>query len=141
MVRHAPPSEPQYEPMYNKNPSLQQDFNRTRHPRQNQNISKINRQIINPRRNRNFTTPRGHFNIPSSPTPISLDLSSTTIQCTIHRYNLANKNTPNVPPDYLGSTPTSEQIRESPFKPPTSKQHLPLWMTQAFTQGKPNLVN
>ena len=38
VVRHAPLSQPYYEPIYNKYPSLQQDFNRTR---QNQNTSTI----------------------------------------------------------------------------------------------------
>ena len=76
------PSEPQYEPTYNNNPSLQQDLNRTRHPSQTQNTSAINRQIIHARRNRNFTTTRVHFNIPSSPTPNPLELSSSTIQST-----------------------------------------------------------
>ena len=41
--------------------------------------------------------------------------------------------------DYLGSTPTSEQIRENPFNPPTSTRRLP--QTQVFTQDEPNLVN
>ena len=36
---------------------------------QNQNTVEINRQIIDPRRNRSFQTPRVHFDIPQSPTP------------------------------------------------------------------------
>ena len=32
-------------------------------------------------------------------------------------------------------------ICEKPFNPPTSAQRLPHWMTQAFIQGQPNLVN
>ena len=47
----------------------------------------------------------------------------------------------NIPSDYLGSTPTSEQIRENPFNPPATTEHLPFWMTQVFTQGESNLVN
>ena len=46
-------------------PSLQQDLNKTRHSSQNQNTTAIDRQLIHPRRNRNFTTLRVHFNIPS----------------------------------------------------------------------------
>ena len=54
VVRHAPLSEPQYEPIYS---IYRQDLNRTRHPSQNKNrISTIDT-IIHPRRNRNFTTP------------------------------------------------------------------------------------
>ena len=65
VVCHAPLSEPQYEPIYNIYPSLQHELNRTRHPIQNQSASAIDRQVIHPRRNRNFKTPRVHFNIPS----------------------------------------------------------------------------
>ena len=39
----------------------------------------INRQIIHPRRNKNFQTPRIHFNILQSPTPNPLDLSNSTL--------------------------------------------------------------
>ena len=58
VIRQAPLSEPQYEPTYNIYPHLQIDFNRVRHISQNQNTLEINRQIIHPRRNRNFQTPR-----------------------------------------------------------------------------------
>ena len=79
VVRQAPLSEPQYEPTYNINPQLQQDLTRVRHIVQNQNTLEINRQIIHPRRNRNFQTPGVHFNIPQSPTTNALDLSSSTL--------------------------------------------------------------
>ena len=78
-VRQASLSEPQYEPTYNTYPHLQQDLNRVRHISQNQNTLEINRQITHPRRNRNFQTPRVHFNIPQSPPPNPLDLSSSTL--------------------------------------------------------------
>ena len=45
VVRHAPLSEPQYEPTYNIYPPLQQDPNRVRHLSQNQNTLEINRQL------------------------------------------------------------------------------------------------
>ena len=67
--RHAPLSEPQYEPTYDIYPSFQQGLNRTRQESQNQNSTITNdRQKIHPRRNRTPTTPRSQFNIPSSPT-------------------------------------------------------------------------
>ena len=72
-----------------------------------------------------------------------MDLASSTFQST-HPQQLqpsSQQRSPNIPSDYLGSTPTSAQIRENPFNPVTSSQHLPHWMTQAFTQGEPNLVN
>ena len=50
------------------------------------------------------------------------------------------QNTSNIHSDYLGSTPTSEQIRENPFNPPAITEHLPFLMTQAFTQGEPNII-
>ena len=53
----------------------------------------------------------------------------------------SQQNTSNKPSDYLDSTPTSEQIRENTFILPFLTQRLPDWMTQAFTQGEPNLVN
>ena len=50
VVRHAPPSEPQYEPTYNIYSSLQHESNRTRHPNQKQNqISTIDGQIVHTR--------------------------------------------------------------------------------------------
>ena len=143
VVRHASLSEPQYEPVYNIYATPQQDLNRTRQPSQNQNTPAINRQIKHSRRNRNLTTPRVQFIIPSSPTLNPLNLFSSTNQSTPPPAPLqssSQQNTPNIPSDYLGSTPTSEQIRENPFNPPTSTQHLPHWMTQNFSQGEPNLV-
>ena len=58
---------------------MQQDPNRVRHISQNQNTLEINRQIIHPQKNRNFQTPRVHFNIPQSPTPTTSELSSSTL--------------------------------------------------------------
>ena len=63
--RQAPLSEP----TYNLYPTLPQELSRIRNPSQNQNTVEINRQIIHPRRNRNFQTPRVHFDIPQSPSP------------------------------------------------------------------------
>ena len=142
VVRHAPLSQPHYEPIYKKYPSFQQGLNRTRHTRQNQNTSTIDRQIIQPRSNRNSTTPRVHFIIPSSPIPNPLDLSSSTNQSTPPPLQFTSQqNTLNIPSDYLGSTPISEPFRENPpFNLPTSTQRLSHRMTQAFTQGEPNLV-
>ena len=51
------------------------------------------------------------------------------------------QNTPYIPSEYFGSTPTSEQTCENPFILPTSTQRLPLWLTQAFSRVEPNLVN
>ena len=61
--RQAPLSEP----TYNLYPTLPPELSRIRHSSQNQNTPEINRQIIHPRRNRNFQTPRVHFDIPQSP--------------------------------------------------------------------------
>ena len=82
VVRHAPLSEPQYQHIHHIYPSLQQDLNRTRHPSQNQNTPTTNKQMIHPKRNRNFATPRVHFNITSSPIANPLDLSTSTTQRT-----------------------------------------------------------
>ena len=47
---------------------------------------------------------------------------------------ISQQNNPNIPLDYLGSTPTSEQILENPFNPPpTSSQRLAHWMTQTIS--------
>ena len=51
--RQAPLSEP----TYNLYPTLPQELSRIRNLSQNQNTVDINRQIIHPRRNRNFQTP------------------------------------------------------------------------------------
>ena len=83
--------------------------------------------------------PRVQFNTPHSPTTNPVDFSSSTIQSTPQ--TPTQQNTSNIPSDYLGSTPISEKIRENPFNPPATTEHLPFWITQAFTQGKPNLVN
>ena len=83
VIRQAPLSKPQYEPVYNIYPPLQQDLNIARHQSQNQNTLEINRQIIHPRRNRNLQTPRVQFNIPHSPIAIPIDLSSSAIQNTL----------------------------------------------------------
>ena len=84
-------------------------------------------------------THRVQFNIPHSPILNPIELSSSTIQSTPK--TPIQRNTSNIPSDYLDSTPTSEKIRENPFNPPATREHLPFWMTQAFTQGEPNLVN
>ena len=118
--RQAPLSEP----TYNLYPTLQKDLNRLRHISQNQNTLEINRQIIHPRRNRNFQTPRVHFNIPQSPTSTTSELSSTTLPDTP---TLASQqSTSNIPLDYPVSTPTSEQIRVNPFNPqnPLNVYHI-----------------
>ena len=54
---------------------------------------------------------------------------------------LSQHSTSNIPSDYLGSTPTSEQIRENPFNPPNPTARLPNWATHSYTKGEPNLVN
>ena len=97
--------------------TLQQDVHRLRHISQNQNTVEVNRQIIHPRRNRNFQTTRVTFNIPQSPTPSISEVSINTLPDTPTL--TSQQNTPNLPSDYPGSTPTSEQIRENPFNPPT----------------------
>ena len=115
VVRQAPLSKLQYEPIYNIYPHLQQDLNRVRHISQNQNPLEINRQIIHPRRNRNFQTPRVQFDISQSPTSSPLNLSSSTIPDTPP--TASQQSTSIIPSDYLGSTPTSEQIREITQQP------------------------
>ena len=104
------------EPTYILYPTLPQDLNRLRHISQNQNTVEINRQIIHPRRNRNFQTPRVHFDTPQSPTPTTSEISSSTLPETPTL--LSQHSTSSIPSDYLGSTPTSEKIRENPFNPP-----------------------
>ena len=120
-------------------PTFQQDLNRIRHISQNQNTVEVNRQIIHPRRNRIFQTPRVTFSIPQSPTPSSSEISSITKPDTPTL--TSQQSTPNIPSDYLGSTPTSAQIRENPFNPPNTAERLPYWTTQSYPQGEPNLVN
>ena len=118
---------------------MQQDLNRVRHISQNQNTFEINRQIIHPRRNRNFQTPRVHFNIAQSPTPTKSELSSSPLRETLTL--VSHQSISNFPSDYLGSTPTSEQIRENPFNPPKTTERPPYWSTHSYTQSEPNLVN
>ena len=123
-------------------PTLQQDVNRLGYISQNQNTVEVNRQIIHPGRNKNFQTTRVTFNIPQSPTPSISEVSSITLPDTPTLNS--QQSTPNLPSDYLGSTPTSEQIRENPFNtppPPNTTERLPHWTTQSYSQGEPNLVN
>ena len=82
---------------------------------------------------------RVQFNIPHSPTTNPVDPSSSIIQSTPQ--TPTQQNTSNIPSDYLSSTPTSEKIRENPCNPPATTVLLPYWMTHAFPQGEPNLVN
>ena len=118
---------------------MQQDLNRVRHISQNQNTLEINRQIIHPRRNRNFQTSRVHFNIPHSPTPTTSELSSSTLPET--PTFSSQQSISNIPSDYLDSTPTSEQIRENPFNPPDSTERPTYCSTHSYTQGEPKLLN
>ena len=118
--RQAPLSEP----TYNLYPTLPQELSKIRNISQNQNTVEINRQIIHPRQKRNSQTPRVHFDIPQSPSrstpenPISILPETPTL--------LSQRSTSSIPSDYLGSIPTSKQIRENPFNPPnqTSRLHI-----------------
>ena len=120
-------------------PTLSQDLNRIRHISQNQNTVEVNRQVIHLRRNRNFQTPRVHFDIPQSPTPTTSEILSGTLPETPTL--LSQHSTSSIPSDYLGSTPASQQIRENPFNPPDTRERPPYWTTHSYTQGEPNLVN
>ena len=120
-------------------PTIPQDLNRIRHISQNQNTVEVNRQIIHSRRNRKFQTPRVHFDIPQSPTSTTSEISNSTLAETPTL--LSQHSTSNIPSDYLGSTPTSEQIRENPFNPPNPTERLPYWTTHSYTQGEANIVN
>ena len=82
---------------------------------------------------------RVQLNIPHSSIKNPLDLSTSTIQSTLQ--TPTQQNTSKIPSDYLGSTPTSEQIKQNPFNPPATTEQLPYWMTHDFLQGEPNLVN
>ena len=119
-------------------PTLQQDLNRIRHISQNQRTFEVNRQILHPRQNRNFQTPRDTFSIPQSPTPTISETSSITIPD--NPTLTSQQSTPNIPSEYLESTPTSAQIRENPSIPPNTSERLPYWATQSYPQGEPNLV-
>ena len=104
------------EPTYKLYPTLPQELSRLRNISQNQNTVEINRQIIHPRRNRNFQTPRVHFDIPQSPSPSTPENPNSILPETPTL--LSQRSTSSIPSDYLGSTPTSEQIRDNPFNPP-----------------------
>ena len=71
--------------------------------------------MIHPRRNRNFQTPRVSFSRPQSPESSSSEVSSITLPDTPTLTSQHNNS--NIPSDYLGSTPTSEQIPENPITP------------------------
>ena len=133
--RQAPLSEP----TYNLYPPLPQDLSRIRHLSQNQNTVEINRQIIHPRRNRNSQTPRVNFDIPQSPSPSTPENPTNILPETPTL--LSQRSTSSIPSDYLGSTLTSEQLRDNPFIPPNQTSRLQYWTTQSFTQGEPNLIN
>ena len=124
-------------------PTLPQELSRIRNISQKQNTIEINRQIIHPRRNRSFQTPRSHFDIPNSPTPTTSENPNSLLPETPPL--LSQRSTASIPSDYLGSTPTSEQIRKNLFNPPppplNPNARLPYWTTQSYTQGEPNLVN
>ena len=127
-------------------PTLPQELSRIRNISQNQNTVEINRQILHPRQNRGFQTPRAHFDIPQSPTPTTPEISSSTLPETPTL--ISQQSTSNIPSEYLGSTPTSEQIRDNPFNPPpppppphNTTARLPYWTTHSYTQGELNLVN
>ena len=79
------------------------------------------------------------INIPQSPTSIPLDISSSTLPET--PLTASQQSTSNNPSDYLGSTPTSEQIRENPSKKPTTTERPPYWVTKKYPHGEPNLVS
>ena len=115
VIRQASLSEPHYEPVYNIYPPLQQDLNRPRHQSQKRNTRKINGQIVHPRRKRNLQNTRVQFSIPHSPTTNPINFSSSTNQSTPQ--TPIQQNTSNIPSDYLGSTPTFEQITENPLTP------------------------
>ena len=87
-----------------------------RHISQNQNTVEVNRQIIHPRRNRKFQTTRVRFDIPQSPTPTTSEISSSILPETPTLFS--QHITSNIPSDYLGLTPISQQTRENPFNPP-----------------------
>ena len=120
-------------------PILPQEFSRIRNISQNQKTVEINRQIIHPRRNRSFQTPRVDFDVPHSPKPTTSENPNSTLPETLPLFSQGS--TSSIPSDYLGSTPTSEQTRENPFNPPNPTRRLRYWTTHSYTQGEPNLVN
>ena len=114
--RHARLSEPLepvqrqaslIEPTYTLFPTLPQDLNRIRHNSQNQNAIEVNRQ--------------SHFNIPQSPTPTTSELSSSTLPETPTL--LSQHSISNIPLDYLGSTPTSQQSEKTLLIPQTQQKN------------------
>ena len=122
--RHARLSEP-LEPVqrqaplseltYNLYPTLPQELSRIKNISQNQNAVEINRQIIHPRRKRNFQTPRVVFDIPQSPSPSTPENPISVLPETPTL--LLQRSTSSIPSDYLGSIPTSEQIRDNSLTP------------------------
>ena len=123
---------PLNEPTYNLYPTLPQELSRIRNISQNQNIVEINRQIIHPRRNRSFQTPRVQFDIPNSPTPTTSENPNDTLPETTPL--LSKSSTSSIPSDYLGSTPTSEQIRENPFNPPIPTHDYHIGQRSQYTR-------
>ena len=79
------------------------------------------------------------MNIPQSPTKSPLDLSSSTLPETPPI--ASQKSISHIPSDYLGSTPSSEQIRKNPFNNPTTTERPPYWVTNKYPHGEPKLVN
>ena len=53
----------------------------------------------------------------------------------------SQQSTSNIPSNYLGSTPTSEQIRENAFTNATTTERPPYWATNKYPHGESNLVN
>ena len=65
---------------------------------------------------KNFLTEQNSNTIPDPNQPSSSEDSRITLPDTPTL--TSQHNTQNIPSDYLGSAPTSEQIRENPFNPP-----------------------
>ena len=100
-------------------PSLKQDLYRNTHLSQNHNLTiTMEKPIIHPRRNQNLTTTRILFNIPSSPSPNSLNFSSNNLKSTPITPNCFYTKYLNYSIRLLGLIPTSEQIRENYFNLP-----------------------
>ena len=57
--------------------------------------------------------------MPQSPSPITPENPNSTLPETPPL--LSRRSTSSIPSDYLGSTPKSEQIRDTPFNPPFSQ--------------------
>ena len=84
-------------------------------PRANEFTIEYYDHIIN-RPNQDQFLDEDRFANPQSPTPTTPEISSSTLRETPTL--LSQPSTSNIPSDYLGSTPRSEQIRENPFNPP-----------------------